>query len=65
LLLAAEPPGLEIDHLIEWGEHPIADAPWHSLFFLYETQKNLPGAKPKTGQRITANCGCGLKPKRN
>src|ERR1017187_1663173 len=49
----------------KWGEHPIADAPLPALFSWHETQKLLPGPKPKTGRCITANCGGGLKPKRN
>ena len=32
-------------------------------FTIYETPKNLPAPQPKTGQRTTANRGCGLKPK--
>ena len=48
-----------------WGEHPIALATSHNLFFLYETQKSLGGQKPKYGRCHTANCGCRLGHKRN
>jgi len=49
----------------KWGEHPIADTPLPSLLSQHETQTLLPGPKPKTGRGFTANCGGGLKPKRN
>jgi hypothetical protein len=61
----AEQPGLEIDHLIEWGEHPIVDTLLHRLFSQHETQKLLAGPKPKACRRITIGGCWGFKPNRN
>jgi hypothetical protein len=48
-----------------WGEHPMAEMPWHRLFLWHETEKFLPGTKSNADGSLPSAATAGLNRKIN